>query len=162
MKMVRMTEEGLSSDQMQLIESYWPNTVVVQENRLPTTELCGYLDDFDKIAHDAHIVELDLSEGGVDLLKYVHRIIVDSAFWKRGGLLVRLVAYLDDHGDMKQRYEQIYKVAILSQPVAPVPVPQLTDDSQQGNVQRLPDKDAIKSALENMAPDGADLSLIHI
>lgn len=92
MKMVRMSKDPASFDQMAAINSLWPGIQVIQINRKPSVKLDKYIDDFDSIAWDCQVAEIDLSDSDGDVLKFVYDIINHSDFVKRGGVLVQLVA----------------------------------------------------------------------
>lgn len=124
MKMVRMSNDPASFDQMAAINAIRPGIQVTQIKRKPSIKLENYVKDFDTIAFDCHIAEIDLSDSNGDVLKFVYDIINHSDFVKRGGILVQLVstqipATETTPATVVYSYNQILQAVVSTQPLIP-------------------------------------------
>ena len=173
MKMLRMTKDAGSLDQMAAINAIRPGIQVTQVNRKPSIKLDNYIKDFDTISWDCHIAELDLSDNNGDVLKFIHDIMSHSDFMKRGGILVQLVKTQIPETEttpatIVYSYNHITRVVAETIPWIPPPPPDKLDldkdddeevkqAAEQGEVVTIEDngnKDPkVLKALEEMPAD---------
>lgn len=159
MKILRFTTEPITFDQHQILATLWPNSIIVQENRRPSIETKDYVKDFDRLALDYAVVELETGdEDDGDMLKYVSDVLKHSDFCRRGGLIIRLVPSQQD-GKQYLQYEQVLAAKIISAQLVPrdqpaVIPPPPAEESAVAEEGQSPEEDVVdvKEQLENMDP----------
>ena len=170
MKMLRMTKDEATFDQMATINSLWPGIRVTQINRKPDISLKDYIKDFDAIAWDCRVCELDLSDNNGDVLKFLHDIMAHSDFIKRGGILVQLVqtpvpATDSTPATVVYSYNHISRVVAETTQLTPITQPPKLDleeedkqAAEQGEVVQIEgDEDSsLQEELKNMPEEAKD------
>lgn len=128
MSMIRYTTEPLTGKHMVDIVRLWPGIRVTQVNKAPKIGE-KWLNNFDSAVAHAKVVEIETDQSRGDTFKFIHGVLKDSEFIKRGGILIRAVS---EDGEFSH-YELIQRVGFQLMKLTP-PEAQVEE-----NVQQIPD-----------------------
>lgn len=135
---VRFTTEPLTPEHHNELQRLFPGFLVIQHNHRPKV-VQHWLRDFDSIAQDATVVEIEVNKDDPEIFKLIDGILTASNFCKRGGWLIRAIVDKNEpmEGDMQyefHHYELIQKVSVVSQKIEPkVEAPAIEVDEIEEN-----------------------------